>query len=127
MPVWSSHRQSSNCCCCLPCCVPWRPWYPPSPTRTSSYHSSLSLQSELGVEPADESRAYITFLVPKAGEHALPAFLHTLDERRQQVRGAGRHMGSRAAGQRELMHNVPASLPACVPSYSASSRCFLGT
>ncbi|KAL4859820.1 ABC transporter A family member 2 [Chlorella vulgaris] len=42
-------------------------------------------KSELGVEPADESRAYITFLVPKAGEHALPAFLHTLDARRQQL------------------------------------------
>jgi hypothetical protein len=37
------------------------------------------------VEPAEESRAYITFLVPKAQEAALPAFLATLDARRQEL------------------------------------------
>lgn len=45
------------------------------------------LQEELGVDPSDESRAYITFLVPKDREQALPAFLQHLDQQRQQVRG----------------------------------------
>jgi len=37
------------------------------------------------VAPSDESRAYITFLVPKDREQALPAFLQQLDQKRQQV------------------------------------------
>ncbi|PSC73682.1 ABC transporter A family member 2 [Micractinium conductrix] len=42
-------------------------------------------KEDLGVEPTDESKAYITFLVPKAREPQLPAFLQQLDDKRQQL------------------------------------------
>ncbi|EFN57675.1 hypothetical protein CHLNCDRAFT_57211 [Chlorella variabilis] len=42
-------------------------------------------QAELGVDAADETRAYITFLVPKSKEGALPAFLQALEGRRQKL------------------------------------------
>ncbi len=45
------------------------------------------MQEELGVDAADESRAYITFLVPKSEEQRLPACLQTLEQRRQMVSG----------------------------------------
>lgn len=68
---------------------------PPEHTRLPPVYSP-PLQSELGVEPSDESRAYLTFLLPKAREEALPAFLQQLDARRKEVRPPG--LGSRPPG-----------------------------
>ena len=59
------------------------------PTNGSRPPFACSLQEDLGVEPTDESKAYITFLVPKAREPQLPAFLQQLDDKRQQVRRGG--------------------------------------
>ena len=42
--------------------------------------------ADLGVAPSDESKAYLTFMVPKQCEAVLPAFLQKLDAERQQVR-----------------------------------------
>ena len=45
-------------------------------------------QAELGVDAADESKAYITFLVPKEREAALPPLLQRLDAQKLEVRRA---------------------------------------
>lgn len=97
-PAGEAHLEAAQPC--LPCpgthATPTA-WgfatWPARPPAGLPCRPPSRLQLELGLGPADESRAYLTFLVPKTREDALPAFLRQLDARRQEVGGPVRPAG----------------------------------
>ena len=92
----ASHRLHTKTYDLQPSAPPPQP-LPTTTAITTPNHPNHPLQAELGVDAADETRAYITFLVPKSKEGALPAFLQALEGRRQKV---GRRRSRPLAGAR---------------------------
>lgn len=66
---------------------PWRAFSVPSSRELPAADPVLrwGVVQGLGVEPAEESKAYIRFLVPRSAERVLPEFFAALQARRGEL------------------------------------------